>query len=113
VCVERVARNAASATARDNRGAVGAVATGGPDGLTNAVFIHLPATPEQSPPRASMRRLPTIDAVRGLRAAVQVFLAAAPALAVADLTNVVLGDKDAACKGRRRKTEACGRNAPR
>ena len=132
VCVERVARNAASATARDNRGAVGSVATGGPDVLTTmapigslvraireagvaargsfdagdfvcnhlyygalrhladtptnpVVFIHLPATPERSPSRASTRRLPTIDAVRALQAAVKVLSAAAQArVAVAD-----------------------------
>lgn len=122
VCVERVARNASSATARDNRGAVGRVATGSPDvlkamaspgviarairetgvtarvssdagdfvcnhlyygalrhlaarsPLTAAVFIHLPATPQQSRPRANANRLPTIEAVRALQAAVQVLL---------------------------------------
>jgi pyroglutamyl-peptidase len=36
---------------------------------TPAVFLHLPATPEQSPPRASRRRLSTPDAVRALKAA--------------------------------------------
>ena len=38
--------------------------------LTPAVFLHLPATPEQTPPRASRRRLPTTDAERALKAAV-------------------------------------------
>ena len=37
---------------------------------TPAVFLHLPATPEQIPPRASRRRLSTPDAVRALKAAV-------------------------------------------
>jgi pyroglutamyl-peptidase len=39
---------------------------------TPVVFLHLPATPEQSPPRASRRRLSTPDAVRALRAAASV-----------------------------------------
>jgi pyroglutamyl-peptidase len=39
---------------------------------TPAVFLHLPATPEQSPPRASRRRLSTPDAVRALKAAASV-----------------------------------------
>ncbi len=38
--------------------------------LTPAVFLHLPATPEQTPPRANRRRLPTVDAERALKAAV-------------------------------------------
>jgi pyroglutamyl-peptidase len=122
VCVERVARNSASATARDNRAVVGTIAPGNPGLLatkapteaiarairdtgvaarvspdagdfvcnhlyygvlrhlaarsqtTAAVFIHLPATPQQSPPTASARRLPTIEAVRALKTAVQVLL---------------------------------------
>jgi pyroglutamyl-peptidase len=37
---------------------------------TPAVFIHLPATPEQTPPRANRRRLATADAVRALEAAI-------------------------------------------
>jgi pyroglutamyl-peptidase len=36
---------------------------------TPAVFLHLPATPEQTPPRASRRRLSTPDAARALKAA--------------------------------------------
>jgi len=36
---------------------------------TPAVFLHLPATPEQTPPRASARRLASADAARALRAA--------------------------------------------
>ncbi len=36
---------------------------------TRAVFIHLPAAPGQSPPRANPRRLSTPDAVRALKAA--------------------------------------------
>jgi pyroglutamyl-peptidase len=39
---------------------------------TPVVFLHLPATPEQSPPRASRRRLSTPDAVRALKAAASV-----------------------------------------
>jgi pyroglutamyl-peptidase len=122
VSVERFGRNAASATARDNRSALGPVATAGPDVLkatappadvvrairqsgvnarisndagdyvcnhlyygalrhlasasprTAAVFVHLPATPEQSPAGASGRRLNTIDAARALQAAVQVLV---------------------------------------
>ena len=42
---------------------------------TPAVFLHLPATPEQSPPRASRRRLSTPDAVRALKAAASVLCA--------------------------------------
>ena len=37
---------------------------------TPAVFVHLPATPEQSPRRANARRLATADAVRALEAAI-------------------------------------------
>jgi pyroglutamyl-peptidase len=51
---------------------------------TPAVFLHLPATPEQSPPRASRRRLSTPDAVRALKAAASVlcerFAPSVPAL---------------------------------
>jgi pyroglutamyl-peptidase len=36
---------------------------------TRAVFVHLPATPEQSPPRASPSRLSAMDAAAALRAA--------------------------------------------
>jgi pyroglutamyl-peptidase len=36
---------------------------------TPAVFLHLPATPEQTPPRASQGGLSTPDAVRALKAA--------------------------------------------
>ena len=36
---------------------------------TPAIFLHLPATPEQMPPRANRRRLATADAVRALEAA--------------------------------------------
>ena len=36
-----------------------------------AVFIHLPATPEQSPRGASRGRLATCDAVRALRTAIE------------------------------------------
>jgi pyroglutamyl-peptidase len=45
---------------------------------TPAVFVHLPATPEQTPPRGSSRRLASADATRGLQAAA-VALAAAKA----------------------------------
>ena len=131
VCVERFARNAASLTARDNRGARGAPATSGPNILeatapagavarairevavaarvsadagdyvcnhlyygalrhlaaasptTSAIFVHLPATPEQSPPRANSRRLTTADAARALQAAIQVLARAASGRAVA------------------------------
>jgi len=38
---------------------------------TPAVFIHLPAAPEQTPRRASRRRLATADAVRALQAAIE------------------------------------------
>ncbi len=37
---------------------------------TPAVFVHLPATPEQNPRRANARRLATADAVRALQAAI-------------------------------------------
>ncbi len=37
---------------------------------TPAVFIHLPARPEQTPRRASRRRLATADAARALEAAI-------------------------------------------
>jgi pyroglutamyl-peptidase len=37
--------------------------------MTPAVFLHLPVTPEQSPPRASARRLSAADAAVALRAA--------------------------------------------
>jgi pyroglutamyl-peptidase len=37
---------------------------------TPAVFVHLPATPEQTPRRASRSRLATADAVRALEAAI-------------------------------------------
>jgi pyroglutamyl-peptidase len=36
---------------------------------TPAVFLHLPATPEQTPPRARATRLSTADAANALRAA--------------------------------------------
>jgi len=39
-----------------------------------AIFIHLPATPAQSPPRANARRLDSADAMRGLEAAIQAML---------------------------------------
>jgi pyroglutamyl-peptidase len=38
---------------------------------TPAVFLHLPATPEQGPASSSRRRLSTDDAARALRAAAQ------------------------------------------
>ncbi len=130
VCVERFARNAASATARDNRrrarlgrgpqgpdvleataparvvaraireaGVAARVSTDAGDYVCNhlyygalrhlagaspttpAVFIHLPATPEQSPPGASGRRLADVDAARALQAAVQVLARGAPSRA--------------------------------
>jgi pyroglutamyl-peptidase len=37
---------------------------------TPAVFVHLPATPEQTPPRANRRRLASADAARALEAAI-------------------------------------------
>ncbi|HZZ60532.1 MAG TPA: hypothetical protein VFE63_05080 [Roseiarcus sp.] len=37
---------------------------------TPAIFIHLPATPEQTPVRANRRRLATADAARALEAAI-------------------------------------------
>ena len=42
---------------------------------TLAVFLHLPATPEQTPWRANPRRLATKDAVRALRAAATALIA--------------------------------------
>ena len=42
---------------------------------TPAVFVHLPATPDQAPPRASWRRLATEDAVRALQAAAAALIA--------------------------------------
>jgi pyroglutamyl-peptidase len=39
---------------------------------TPAVFLHLPAKPDQNPPRASRRRLSTPDAARALKAAASV-----------------------------------------
>ena len=49
---------------------------------TPAVFLHLPATPEQTPPRASARRLASEDAARALKAAARA-LAGAASLRVA------------------------------
>ena len=46
---------------------------------TPALFVHLPATPEQTPPGASARRLSTADAARALQAAVIAIGAAAAA----------------------------------
>ena len=48
---------------------------------TPAVFVHLPATPEQSPRRANRRRLATADATTALKAALAALVeerAAAP-----------------------------------
>jgi len=42
---------------------------------TPAVFLHLPATPEQTPPAANPRRLATPDAVRALKAAAAALMA--------------------------------------
>ena len=42
---------------------------------TPAVFVHLPATPQQSPRRASRRRLATPDAARALEAAIRAMTA--------------------------------------
>ncbi len=133
VCVERFARNRVSATARDNRGALGPAAAAGPDVLeattpvhavaraireasvaargstdagdyvcnhlyygalrylvgaspaTPAIFIHLPATPMQSPLGASALRLAPADAVRALQATVQILSTRVPTRAtVAD-----------------------------
>ena len=42
---------------------------------TPLVFLHLPATPEQTPPRANWRRLATKDAVRALEAAATALIA--------------------------------------
>ena len=44
---------------------------------TPALFLHLPATPEQTPPGARARRLSTADAARALQAAVMAIGAAA------------------------------------
>ena len=44
---------------------------------TPAVFIHLPAAPEQTPQRANPRRLATPDAVRALKAAITTMAEAA------------------------------------
>jgi pyroglutamyl-peptidase len=41
----------------------------GRGGSTRAVFVHLPATPEQTPPKASATRLATEDAANALKAA--------------------------------------------
>lgn len=49
---------------------------------TPAVFLHLPATPERTPPRASVRRLASVDAARALKAAA-LALAGAASLRVA------------------------------
>ena len=46
---------------------------------TPAVFIHLPATPEQAPPKASRGRLASEDAARVLRAAALALTANRPA----------------------------------
>ncbi len=116
VSVERFARNTASATARDNQGALGAPIAGpallettasakavrhailearvaaristdaggyvcnhlyyrallylaGARPMTPAIFVHLPATPAQTPPRANRRRLDSLAAARALEAA--------------------------------------------
>ena len=45
-----------------------------------AVFVHLPATPEQTLERANVRRLPTADAARALQAAASVLAQAVPRL---------------------------------
>ena len=45
---------------------------------TPAVFIHLPATPEQTPRRANGRRLATTDAVLALKAAIAAMTCAKP-----------------------------------
>jgi pyroglutamyl-peptidase len=42
---------------------------------TPAVFIHLPATPGQTPKRASAQRLASADAARALKAAVSAMIA--------------------------------------
>ena len=118
VCIERTARLGASAAARDNRGALGPVASAGTARLqttasvgavvrvireagvpvrvstdagdyvcnhlyygalhhlahaspaTPAIFIHLPATPEQSAAGTGVRRLATVDALRALQAGI-------------------------------------------
>jgi pyroglutamyl-peptidase len=123
VCVERVARNVASARTPDNRGVIGEarlgrgqlestapvgeivrairdanilarVSTNAGDYVCNhlyhrvldylrenssdtpAVFLHLPATPEQAAPGANRRRLPAEDAARALRAAASALIGA-------------------------------------
>ncbi|MBV9287766.1 MAG: pyroglutamyl-peptidase I [Hyphomicrobiales bacterium] len=43
---------------------------------TPAIFLHLPATPEQTPPRASRGRLAAADAARALQAAAAALLQA-------------------------------------
>jgi pyroglutamyl-peptidase len=48
---------------------------------TPAVFVHLPATPEQNPPRASSRRLATADAATALKAAMRAMTKEGAALA--------------------------------
>ena len=45
---------------------------------TPAVFVHLPATPEQSPPRANRRRLATADAAAALKAAIRAMTGCEP-----------------------------------
>ena len=46
---------------------------------TRAIFLHLPATPGQSPPRASARRLASDDAARALQAAAAALVDDGPA----------------------------------
>jgi len=46
----------------------------GPPASAAAIFIHLPATPGQSPPRASARRLAPDEAARALRAGIEAML---------------------------------------
>ena len=118
VCVERIARLGANATARDNRDALGPATSAGAARLqttvrvgavaraireagvaarvstdagdyvcnhlyygalhylagaspaTAAIFIHLPATPEQSAAGTRIRRLATTDAIRALQAGI-------------------------------------------
>jgi pyroglutamyl-peptidase len=122
VSIERFGHKGASATARDNRGAIFSAEEEGPDVLeatvpagliarairdagvaarvstdagdyvcnhlyygtlrhladrspsTVAIFIHLPATPTQSPPRASAHRLASSEAARALQAGIQAML---------------------------------------
>ncbi len=135
ICVERIARNEASATRPDNLGVVGGarppdagpewlettapaagiarairnvglparVSTNAGDYVCNhlyygvlkylmkapnaspAVFLHLPATPDQTTPRANARRLATANAARALRAA-------AAAMAEASMTGKQLAN---------------------